>query len=62
MIEQKNSYEVKIKEILDQRAESQLDLTAFYHQKIEYLETELNTSQKIREMLEKSNMALKNEI
>ena len=41
---QKEAYEKKIKSILDQRVESQMDLTAFYMRKIEYLETELGMS------------------
>lgn len=42
--------------------EAQVDLTAFYHQKIDYLEAELHTSNKIRDMLEISSNKLKSEI
>ena len=58
----KGTYENKIKEMLNQKLEAQVDLTTFYHQKIDYLEAELVTSAKIRDMLEKNNLKLKEEI
>ena len=48
--------------MLDSKLETQHDLTQYYHNKIDFLETELTTSTKIREMLDKSNAKLKSEI
>ena len=38
---QKTSYENKIMGMLEEKKESNIDLTRFYHQKIDYLQTEL---------------------
>ena len=59
---QKESYENKIKSMLAEKKESNLDLTKFYHQKIDYLQTELTLAQKIRGILESNVEKLKGEI
>lgn len=51
-----------MKEMVDQRLESQLDLTTFYNQKIEFLQQELTTSENIREKLSQQNVKMKDEI
>ena len=60
--EQKETYESKIQNILDQRVESQLGLTVFYNKKIDFLETELATSIAVRQIQEKNIGKLKGEI
>lgn len=59
---QKVSYESQIRDMLAEKQESNLDLTKFYHQKIEFLDTELLTSMKIRGILEKNIERLMHEV
>lgn len=58
----RQEYEKKMKELLGTRMEEKMELTAYYTKQIDFLQAELNTSHKIREILTKNNTRLKGEI
>lgn len=59
---QKEFYESKLNELIGSRHEEKLEITDFYTKQIDFLSAELNTSKKIREILQKNNDKLKQEI